>query len=478
MKVKIMETRQGMDGSGRKNRRFYGEIQEDVICKGILKKIREKIFQTRLEKHFPRLLSQYIELYGNRYDALIYLESLVSSMQDMWKQRPEALKALDEERSSHWFSEKPMIGAVCYVDLFSGTLKNLEKRIPYLIDLGVNYLHLMPLFATPEGEHDGGYAIKNYRAVHPSLGDMQDLKNLAEKLRSQGISLVLDFVLNHTADQHAWAIQAKAGHSEYRDFYFIFEREEDRDQYAPYLRDIFPTHRKGSFTFVPEAKAWVWTTFNSFQWDLNYQNPAVFEAMAKEMLFIANAGAEVLRFDALAFTWKEKYSGCENLEQAHTLIRLFRTVMDICAPSLLFKSEAIVHPDEVVKYIDIQECNLSYNPTLMAGLWEALATRKTELLQRSLRHRIPQIPDTAWVNYVRCHDDIGWTFADDDAWSLGINPQDHRKFLNNFYTGKFPGSFARGVPFQEDPETGDARVSGSCASLAGLEKALKIRGKG
>lgn len=244
------------------------------------------------------------------------------------------------------------------------------------------------------------------------------------------------------------------------------------DLYDRTLREIFPDQHPGCFTYRPDVQRWVWTTFHSFQWDLNYHNPAVFRDMTAEMLFLANVGAEVLRLDALAFTWKELGTNCENLSKAHTLVRAFNAVVRIAAPSLLFKSEAIVHPDEVARYINAEECQLSYNPLLMALLWNSLATHKVRLLRHSMSYRFVIPEDCSWVNYIRCHDDIGWTFDDGDAAALGINGYDHRRFLNAFYTGRFPGSFARGLPFQENPRTGDARVSGTLASLAGLEAAV------
>jgi amylosucrase len=198
--------------------------------------------------------------------------------------------------------------------------------------------------------------------------------------------------------------------------------------------------------------------------------------MAEEMLFLANQGVEVLRLDAVAFIWKQLGTGCENLPEAHTLIQAFNAVTQIASPALIFKSEAIVHPDDVVKYISPNECQLSYNPLLMALLWNSLATRKTDLLSQALRSRFKIHPETTWVNYVRVHDDIGWTFSDEDAALLGVNGNDHRRFLNEFYRGRFNGSFARGLPFQENPLTGDCRISGTCASLAGLEKALHEEG--
>jgi glycosidase len=198
--------------------------------------------------------------------------------------------------------------------------------------------------------------------------------------------------------------------------------------------------------------------------------------MAEEMLFLSNQGVEVLRLDAVAFIWKQLGTGCENLPEAHALIRAFNAVAQIAAPALIFKSEAIVHPDDVVKYISPDECQISYNPLLMALLWNTLATRQTNLLSQALAKRFTLHPETAWVNYVRVHDDIGWTFSDEDAAQFGINGNDHRRFLNEFFRGRFGGSFARGLPFQENSFTGDCRISGTCASLSGLEKALHEEG--
>ncbi len=366
-----------------------------------------------------------------------------------------------------------MVGGALYVDLFSENLGRLTESIDYFKELGLTYVHLMPLFAVRPGDNDGGYAISNYRSVDPRLGTVDDLRNLAEKLRESGISLVLDFVFNHTSDDHEWAQRAQAGELEYQQYYYIFPDRELPDQYERTLREIFPTVRRGNFTWHDAMQQWVWTTFNSFQWDLNYNNPAVFRAMLEEMFFIADTGVDILRLDAVAFIWKKMGTSCENLPEAHKLIQAFNRLARIATPGLVFKSEAIVHPDEVVKYISPDECQISYNPTLMALLWESLATRRVDLLVRSLshRHRLPK--RTAWVNYLRCHDDIGWTFDDADAAALGINAYDHRQFLNRFYTGQFQGSFARGIPFQENVETGDMRIAGTLASLAGLEKAIE-----
>jgi amylosucrase len=430
-------------------------------------------FLARLERHFGRLFELTVGLYGGQYDYLYHLEALLDGMAQAWIARPDELKALDSERDAHpdWFQSHQMLGGVCYVDLFAGNLQGIRDRIPYFRELGLTYLHLMPLFRSPAGDNDGGYAISSYREVNAALGTIEELAQLAGDLRHSGISLVLDFVFNHTSHEHEWAWRARAGDIEYQEYYHVFPNRQMPDAYERHLREIFPDEHPGAFTFWPEIDRWVWTTFHAYQWDLNYHNPAVFVRMALEMLYLANRGVEVLRLDAVAFIWKQLGTACENLPQAHRIIQAFNAVARIAAPALLFKSEAIVHPDEVARYISADECQLSYNPLLMALLWESLATRQVRLLELALRERFALPEGCAWVNYVRCHDDIGWTFSDEDALRLGIRGHDHRQFLNLFYTGRFEGSFACGLPFQENPRTGDCRISGTCASLAGLEKA-------
>ncbi len=440
-----------------------------------------QVFLEHLQIYFPALFSLYFDLYGTRYDFFFHLEDLLISLARSWLARPNDLRALDQAREANplWFQSNQMLGGVCYVDLFAGNLEGVKSKIPYFKELGLTYLHLMPLFKAPEGENDGGYAVSSYREVNPALGTMEQLASLARELRSAGISLVVDLVFNHTSDEHVWAEHAKSGDEEFLDFYRIFPDRERPDAYERSLREIFPDEHPGAFTFFKDLfnkGGWVWTTFHSYQWDLNYANPAVFNRMAEEMLFLANQGVEVIRLDAVAFIWKELGTNCENLPGAHTLIRAFNAVARIASPALLFKSEAIVHPDDVVKYIAPDECQLSYNPLLMALLWNSLATREVRLLSQALASRFQIDPACAWVNYVRVHDDIGWTFSDEDAAVLGVNGYDHRRFLNEFYRERFPGSFARGLPFQENPKTGDCRISGTCASLAGLEKALEEEG--
>lgn len=428
----------------------------------------------RMAEHWPRLFGLLYRLYGAHYDFFYYLESITLTAVDCWLSRPDELYQLDIRRENDpgWYLSERMVGGSLYVDLFSEDLNKLRARIPYFKDLGLTYIHLMPLFVARTGNNDGGYAISDYRSVDPDLGTIEDLRGLASDFRKVGISLVLDFVFNHTSDEHVWAIKAQEGDREYENYYHTYPDRYIPEQYEAHLREIFPTIRRGNFTWHEGMKRWVWTTFNSFQWDLKYSNPEVFRAMAAEMLFLANTGVEILRLDAVAFIWKQMGTNCENLPEAHLLIQAFNALCRIAAPGLVFKSEAIVHPDEVVRYISREECQISYNPTLMALLWESVATRETKLLKQSLGHRQHLLPGTSWTNYLRSHDDIGWSFDNGDAWAVGINPDDHRNFLNRFYTGRFAGSFASGVPFQYNESNGDMRISGTMASLAGLERAL------
>ncbi|MBC7723656.1 MAG: alpha-amylase family protein [Burkholderiaceae bacterium] len=428
-------------------------------------------FTIRFDEHFATLGELFTSVYADHHDCAAQLVALAVELGEAWLARSPELKAVDAQRLADpdWFQSERMLGGVCYVDRYAGDLDGIREKIPYFQELGLTYLHLMPLFLAPEVNSDGGYAVSSYREVNPALGDIEQLRALATELRAAGISLVVDFIFNHTSNEHEWARRAIAGEREFEEYYWIYRDREAPDAFERTVREIFPDDHPGSFVQLDDGR-WVWATFYSFQWDLNYANPAVFRAMAGEMLFLAGLGVDVLRMDAVAFIWKRVGTPCESLPEAHVLIRAFNAVCAIVAPALLFKSEAIVHPDEVAQYIDRGECQLSYNPLQMALGWEALATRDTRLLSQALERRHSIVDGTAWVNYVRSHDDIGWTFSDEDAAELGIDGHAHRRFLNAFYVGRFDGSFARGVPFQENPRTGDCRISGTTASLSGLEQ--------
>ncbi len=430
------------------------------------------VFLTRLEERFATLHDLLLGLYGERADFAEQVEQILITVANAFIARPLTLHALDASRDANWFQHERMVGGVCYVDLYAISLAGIRSRIPYFQELGLTYLHLMPLFRSPTMFNDGGYAVSSFREVRPQLGTMTELSDLAAELRAHGISLVLDMVMNHTSDEHEWALRAKAGDPLYQDYYRMFPDDTLPKRYEQTLREIFPEQAPGNFTYVPELQRWVWTTFHTYQWDLNYANPALFNAMLGEVLFLANQGVEVLRIDAAPFLWKEMGTNCENLPQAHDILAAFNLLVQVAAPAMIFKAEAIVHPDEIAKYIG-RECAISYNPLLMVLLWEALATGWTRLLQHSMIKRFAIPENTAWVNYVRSHDDIGWGFANEDCAEIGIDGGIHRIFLNAFYTGHAEGSFAVGLPFGYNARTGDMRICGTTASLAGLEQSVR-----
>lgn len=437
-------------------------------------------FLERLREYFPDIFRLLHELYGTQYDFFYHLEQLIHDVALIALDRSEELRTLDQSREAAplWFQSEAMMGAVCYVDRFADTLHGIREQIPYFRELGITYLHLMPLFKSPEANSDGGYAVSSFREVNPQLGTMAELAELARELRANGISLVLDFVFNHTSDEHDWAKLAIAGNKRYQEFYWWFEDRTLPDQYERHLREIFPEQAPGSFTWREDIQKWVWTTFYPFQWDLNYQNPDVFRAMLCEILFLANQGVEILRLDAVPFVWKRLGTNCENLPEAHIIIQALNALVRVAAPALLFKSEAIVHPRDVRSYISGRECQISYNPIMMVSIWEALATRETFFFRHTMNKQYQLPDDCTWINYLRSHDDIGWGFADEDAAEVGINGGDHRHFLNMFYADRFPGTFAKGLPFNYNPKTGDMRISGTLASLAGLERALESGDEG
>lgn len=467
--------------TGREN--LLAVLQEHLVRDTRVAAADRDVFLHRLPQQLPRIVTSLSAVYGSGPEIWDVVARAVLTAWDAYAERPADLRDLDRQRegAAPWFTSREAVGGVCYVDRYAGTIAGLREQIPYFRELGLSYLHLMPLYESPAGNSDGGYAVSSYRRVDPTLGTMEELAELAAELRSQGIALVLDFVFNHTSNEHEWARAAAAGDPHFERFYWIHRDRTLPDAFERTAREIFPDDHPGVFTRVDSTPAgraaspfdpdprWVWTTFHRFQWDLNYANPEVFHAMAGEMLFLANQGAQVLRLDAVAFIWKQLGTTCESQPQVHDLLRAFRAVAALAAPAVEFKSEAIVHPDEVIRYVHPEQCALSYNPLQMALTWEALATRDVTLLSAALaeRHETPE--GTAWVNYVRGHDDIGWTFSDDDAARLGVDPAGHRRFLNAFYTGRHPGSFADGVAFQDNPRMGDCRICGTTASLLGLE---------
>ena len=435
-----------------------------------------EIFLARLKRYLPELLAGL----GVYKPSQAQLQQLLAVFITHHTTRKDSLRALDLERrlSPDWFQRPEMVAYVAYTERFAGTLRGVQEKIPYLESLKIKYLHLMPFLKPRPAPHDGGYAVQNFREVRPDLGTMADLEQLTEVLHQKGISLCCDLVLNHVAMEHEWAELAKAGDKKYQNYFYFYPDRHMPDQYEQSLPEVFPDFAPGNFTWDETTKNWVWTTFNAWQWDLNWSNFDVFLEFADLILWLANKGIDIFRLDAIAFIWKRLGTNCQNLPEVHQITQALRSVARIVAPAVLIKAEAIVPPDDLIHYLGREQhygmvADSAYHNTLMVQLWSSLAARDTRLMTYALQQFPAKPSNTAWNTYVRCHDDIGWAISDVDARAVGLDGYAHRKFLSDFYSGNFDGSFARGLVFQENPKTHDRRISGSAASLAGLEIALE-----
>lgn len=440
----------------------------------------DKLFYTRLIANTATIQSLFNQLYQHHPSGSAAFEQLIENLIIAHIERPLVLKQKDEtkEKKDYWYLSNELCGMSLYVDRFAGSLAAMPEKLPYLKELGINLLHLMPVFESPEGESDGGYAVSDFRKVDKRFGTLPELKTLQQQMEASDMYLMIDIVLNHTSQKHEWAEKARKGDKTYQDYFYMYPDRGLPDQFDAAMPEIFPESSPGNFTFIRECNQWVMTVFHHYQWDLNYTNPAVFNAMLENILFYANLGIDILRIDAPAFIWKQLGTTCQNLPQAHQLLCLIRQCVQVAAPGMALLGEAIVAPKEIMKYFGTgvyqgRECQFAYNATQMALQWEALATGDTRVMLAA-QHDILQKPfGTSWIAYTRCHDDIGLGFEDASITAAGFNAYEHRKFLKDYYSGSFPDSPAAGALFSINPKTQDARISGSLASLCGLEKALE-----
>jgi amylosucrase len=436
-------------------------------------------FYTRLGANFYAIYSLFYTLYGHRADFKLQMLRLVEVMAKGYIDRSTELERIDiqREQDHNWFLSQKWVGMALYSNGFADNLPDLINKISYFQELGINMVHIMPILKCPEGKSDGGYAISDFRKIDDRFGNLQDVRNIAEEFRKRDILLVLDIVLNHTSDEHEWAKQASKGDRRFQDYYYIFENREVPNMFEQSMPAVFPETDPGNFTWNEEMGKWVMTVFHDYQWDLNYSNPAVFIEMLDIILFWANQGVDILRLDAVAFLWKKIGTSCQNERKAHLILQLMKDCCQVTAPGVLFIAEAIVAPVEVIKYfgedaIAAKECEIAYNATLMALLWDGIATKNTKLIYQGIKNLPDKLERATWLNYVRCHDDIGFGFDDNDIRLAGYEPHSHRRFLVDYFSGKYDAS-ARGLIFMPNEATGDARICGSLASLVGLESAIE-----
>ncbi len=434
-----------------------------------------KGFRTRFARHETELRQLFFKLYHNDEQAWSYFAGM---LRRMWDARGEQLRALDAARESDpsWYKGHELVGMLMYVGPFAKTLNGVREKLDYIEDCGVNYLHLMPLLESPAGRSDGGYAVSDFRKVQPELGTMEDLSALADECHRRGISLCLDFVMNHTSEDHAWAKAARAGDRAMQERYFFFDDWELPYQYEIHVPQVFPTTAPGNFSWCEEAGKVVMTTFYPYQWDLNYANPAVFNDMTENMLYLCNRGVDIIRLDAVPYIWKELGTNCRNLPQVHDLVRMMRIVCEIVCPGTLLLGEVVMEPSKVVPYfgtVDKPECHLLYNVTTMASTWHTVATKDVHLLRHQLGQVFALPKEYGFLNYLRCHDDVGWGLDYAYLNRFGMEEVPHKKFLNDYLTGRWSGSPPRGELYNDDPRLGDARLCGTTASLCGVESARR-----
>lgn len=462
------------------NYSLHQQINRELQQKGMDIGGNDILFHTRFIANATAIHALYEELYGQHPAGKEAFAQLLHTISSGYANRPADMRQRDEEKESkeHWFLSNEITGMSLYVDRFCGNLQQLPGKLNYVKDLGVNFLHLMPVFKSPAGESDGGYAVSDFRKVDERFGSLHDLQVLQQKMRDEDMYLMIDIVLNHTSHRHAWAQKAKDGDKTFQDFFYMYADRHMPDKFDAAMPDIFPESAPGNFTWVKECSKWVMTVFHQYQWDLNYTNPSVFVAMLDTIFFYANLGVDILRIDAPAFIWKEVGTTCQNLPKAHTILRLIKQCVQVAAPGMALLGEAIVAPAEIIKYFGnglytAKECDVAYNATQMALQWDALATGDTRVMLAA-QHELLQKPyGTTWINYTRCHDDIGLGYDDYMIQNAGFNAWEHRRFLKEYYSGQYPGSPAKGSLFSVNPKTQDARISGSLASLCGLEKALQ-----
>lgn len=458
---------------------LHQQVNKTVQNNGMDMGGKDMLFHTRFIANATAIHALYMDLYGSHPQSAAMFSSLLQSITTAYSSRTPALRLRDEQKetTTHWFLSNAITGMSLYVDRFCGNIKNLAGKLGYFKRLGVNFLHLMPVFQSPAGESDGGYAVSDFRQVDERFGTLADLQALQQRMKEENMYLMIDIVLNHTSHRHAWAQKAKEGDAAYQQHFYMYDDRTVPDVFDASMPDIFPESSPGNFTWVAACRKWVMTVFHQYQWDLNYTNPAVFVAMLENIFFYANMGVDVLRIDAPAFIWKEAGTTCQNLPQAHTILRLIRQCVQVAAPGMALLGEAIVAPAEIMKYFGnglytARECDLAYNATHMALQWDALATGDTRVMLAA-QSQLSQKPyGTSWITYTRCHDDIGLGYDDYMIEEAGFNPYAHRRFLKEYYSGSWPGSPAKGALFSVNPKTQDARISGSLASLCGLEKAL------
>ena len=429
-----------------------------------------KKFIDKFSMYYDELKWLYIELYNNEFT----FSRLCDNMEKAYSKRSADLKKLDKvrEEDKQWYKSPDMVGTMIYADDFADTLSGVQKKLGFVQKLNINMLHLMPFLDSPKAASDNGKAVSNYKKIRSDLGKMEDLKSLAQACHRKNICICSDFIMNHTSSSHIWAKKAQNGEGEYMSRYFFYDNPDIPNSYDLTVPQVYPATAPGNFTYIPEIDHFVMTTFYPYEWDLNYSNPKVFNEMVNNLLFLANQGIDMFKLKDISYIWKEIGTNCRNLKQVHTIIRMLRIITEVVCPGVLLMGDAEGSLEDIVSYFgteDKPECHLVIDKDASDTIWHTMATGNCKLIKRRLDKVNTVSKDNIFVNYLRSFDPIDWRLDYDILKEDEIDPAAHRKYLNDFFTGKITEGIAYGEIVNDDPIVMEDKLEGSVMALCGLK---------
>jgi maltose alpha-D-glucosyltransferase / alpha-amylase len=380
-------------------------------------------FKTNMDKHLKdKITYEWNKLYPSTETNK--LQKLIDTVEEAANQYEL------EPQPEGWYKDAVVYSL--YVDMFNQTFDGLIEKLDHLRDLGITCLWLLPILDSPM--RDAGFDIKDYRNIRAELLGLPadtspelkqaEFRQFLQRAHEYGIRVIFDIAMNHTSEEHPWFVESRKGPENlYRDFY-IWNRDTNKYKETRLLfKGMVPSNweQDGDWFFFHR--------FFEFQPDLNYRNPDVLIEVCKILLFWLQQGLDGFRADAIPYLWKEDGTDCENLPQTHTILKIFRAVLDSVRPNTLLLAEACQPPKEVVKYFgDNDECHAGYHFPLMPMIFKSLATQKSTSVIDILKPDVtPAIaPDNQWFIFLRLHDELTLEM---------VTPSD-RAIIHNHYCHK------------------------------------------
>src|SRR6188472_909786 len=291
-----------------------------------------------------------------------------------------------------------------------GDFKGLTGKLSYLRDLGLNCLWLLPMYPSPF--RDDGYDIADYYSIHPSYGTLDEFREFLDAAHARRLRVVTELVLNHTSDQHAWFKEARSSRDNPRRDWYVWSDTDDRYRN---VRIIFVDIERSNWAWDPESKAYFWHRFFSHQPDLNYDNPAVREAMLDVLRYWLDLGLDGFRLDAVPYLYEREGTNCENLDETHDFLKLARKTIDEEYPDRVLLAEANQWPEDVVQYFgDGDECHMAFHFPVMPRMFMS-ARREEATPIYVILERTPRIPaNCQWGLFLRNHDELTLEMVTDE----------------------------------------------------------------